>query len=89
MDRQASAQLKLAQSGTAEAKTGNLNADTDKKNLDFVEQESGVSQERQLQLHGEQARSQANLKLIDRQFQREDNQLDLVKEYIKSRKRQN
>lgn len=89
MDRQAAAQLKMAQAGTAEAKTGNLNADTDKKNLDFVEQESGVSQERQLQLHGEQARSQANLKLLDRQFQREDNQLDLVKEYIKSRKQKN
>lgn len=93
MDRQAAAQLKMAQSGTAQAKTANLQSDTDIKNLDFVEQESGVKQERQLQLHGEQARSQAKLALMNRQFDREDNaqkhQVDLVKEYIKSRKSKN
>ena len=88
MDRQAAAQLKMSQAGAADAKASNLNADTDMKNLDFVEQESGVKQERQKELHGEQARSQANLKLMDRQFQREDNQIDLVKEYIKSRYKQ-
>lgn len=89
MDRQAAAQLKLAQAGTAEAKAGNLRADTDIKNLDFVEQESGVKQERAKELHGEQARSQAQLKLmssqLDRETQREKNQVDLIKEYIKSR----
>jgi hypothetical protein len=92
MDRQAAAQLKMAQAGTAEAKTGNLQADTDIKNLDFVEQESGVKQERAKELHGEQARSQAQMKLMDRQFQREDNReknrVDLIKEYIKSKKKQ-
>lgn len=38
------------------AKVGNLNSDTDLKNLDFLEQESGTKQERDLQLQGEQAR---------------------------------
>lgn len=84
-DRQASAQQKLAQGGLNQAKAMNLQADTDKKNLDYIEQESGVTQERALQLHGEQARSQAKLKLLDRQFQVEDNKMDLLKEYIKSK----
>lgn len=89
MDRQAAAQLKMAQAGMSEAKASNLQADTDIKNLDFVEQESGVKQEREKELHGEQARSQAQLKMLDRQFQREDNKIDLIKEYIKSRKTKN
>lgn len=87
-ERQATAQLNMARVGTEQVKAGNIQSDTDLKNLDFVEQESGVKQERAKELHGEQARSQAQLKLLDRQFQREDNKLDLVKEYIKSRNKQ-
>lgn len=87
-ERQANAQLNMAKVGTEQVKVGNIQSDTDLKNLDFVEQESGVKQERAKELHGEQARSQAQLKLLDRQFQREDNKLDLVKEYIKSRNKQ-
>lgn len=89
MERQANAQLRLASAGMAESKAANLKSDTDLKNLNFVEQESGVAQERAKELHGEQARSQAQLKLIDRQFKREDNQFDLIKEYIKSRNKKN
>lgn len=51
--------------GTEEAKAANFRSDTDLKNLNFVEQESGVKQERDLQKSGEQARSQAQLKLLD------------------------
>ena len=80
----ANAQLAMAKVGTEQVKAGNIQSDTDLKNLDFVEQESGVKQERAKELHGEQARSQAQLKLLDRQFQREDNQVDLLKEYIKA-----
>ena len=87
-ERQANAQLNMAKVGTEQVKAGNIQSDTDLNNLDFVEQESGVKQERAKELHGEQARSQAQLKLLDRQFQREDNKLDLVKEYIKSRNKQ-
>lgn len=39
-----------------------VSADTDKKSLDFVEQESGVTQERDLQKQGEQARGNLALK---------------------------
>ena len=81
----ANAQLAMAKAGTEQVKAGNIQSDTDLKNLDFVEQESGVKQERAKELHGEQARSQAQLKLLDRQFQREDNQVDLLKEYIKAK----
>lgn len=82
MSYQSSAQLDSAKAGTEQVKQGNLQSDTDLKNLDFVEQESGVKQERQKELHGEQARSQAQLKLLDRQFAKEDQQVDLLKEYI-------
>ena len=81
----AAAQLEMAKVGTEGAKANHLKSDADLKNLDFVEQEQGVKQERDLQLHGEQARSQAQLKLMDREFDREDQKVDLLKEYIKSK----
>jgi hypothetical protein len=85
MQYQASAQLDVAKTGTEGAKQGQIKSDTDLKNLDFVEQESGVKQERAKELHGEQARSQAQLKMLDRQFAKEDQQNDLLKEYISKR----
>lgn len=85
--------LQSAKANTEGAKAANLNSDTDKKNLDFVEQESGVTQERAKELHGEQARSQAQLKLIDHQLSSAENQRDrehdLIKEYVKNRGKQN
>lgn len=82
MVKQADAQLDMAKVQTENAKAGNLQSDTDIKNLDFVEQESGVKQERAKELHGEQARSQAQLKLLDRQFEKENQEFKLVKEFI-------
>ena len=82
MSYQSGAQLDMAKAGTEQVKQGNLQSDTDLKNLDFVEQESGVKQERAKELHGEQARSQAQLKLMDREFQKEDQDQDLLKEYL-------
>ena len=58
-------QLKGAKAGTEQAKAGHMKADTDQKNLDFVEQESGVKQERDLQKQSEQAQDQAKLKLFE------------------------
>jgi hypothetical protein len=78
----ANAQLSSAKINTEGAKAGNLASDTDMKNLDFVEQETGTKQARALELHGEQARSQAQLKMLDRQFQQEDKKQDLIKEFI-------
>lgn len=89
MQYQASANLNVAKAGTESVKQGNLQADTDKKNLDFVEQESGVTQERAKELHGEQARAQGNLKLLESSLERSENakdrQHDLLKEYVKAR----
>lgn len=54
---QASAQLDIAKAGTEEAKA-------DQMALDFVEQEGGVKQERELQKQGEQARANAQLEKV-------------------------
>lgn len=82
----AAAQLEIAKVGTEGAKAKNLDSDTDNKNLNFVEQESGVTQERALQHVGEQANSQMKLKMLDREHQLQDQKVDLLKEYIKKRK---
>lgn len=84
MKQQASAVLDQAKVGTEQVKAGNLQSDTDQKNLDFVEQESGIQQERELQRQGAQAEAQGRLKLLDHGLQREKLQVDLVKEYIKA-----
>lgn len=84
-ERQSGAQLDTAKAGTEQAKQKYLSSDTDLKNLEFVEQESGVKQERAKELHGEQARSQAKLKLMDRNFVNEDRNTDLLKEYLRQR----
>jgi hypothetical protein len=68
----AKAEKTLKEAGLADAKTvtegakaANLNSATDQQNLDFVEQESGVKQERDLQKQGEQARAQGGLKMLE------------------------
>ena len=61
----AGSDLSGAKVGTEQAKAQHLKSDADLKNLDFVEQESGVKQERELQKQGEQARSNAQLKLLE------------------------
>lgn len=81
----ATAQLSGSKAGTEQVKQGNLQSNTDQQNLDFVEQESGVKQERELQKHGEQARSQAQLKLMDREFDKEDNRRGDLKDYLANR----
>lgn len=82
----AGAQLSDAKVGTEGAKARNLEADSDTKNLDFVEQESGVKQARDLEKVGEQARSQAKLKLIDHKSKMELMLNDPVKKYKASKK---
>ncbi len=93
---QAKAQKTLVDAGLSEAKTGteqvkqaHLKSDTDLKNLDFVEQESGVKQERALQTAGEQGRVNMQLKSMDNDMKRETNDHNLLKEYIKSKKKAN
>lgn len=79
---QAGAQLDMAKVGTEGVKAANIKSDTDLKNLDFVEQESGVKQERAKELHGEQARSQMQLKMLDHNLGKEKADQDLLKQYI-------
>lgn len=83
-EAQANAQLAMAKAATEQVKQGDIKASTDQKTLDFVEQESGLKQERDLQKSGEQARSQAQLKLLDQQAQQKDHEHDLIKEYVKA-----
>lgn len=65
---QAEAGLKAQQIDTEVAKAENLRADTDNKNLDFVEEESGVKQARDLQKLGEQARANIVLEAAKAKF---------------------
>jgi hypothetical protein len=64
-ESQAKSILDRAKAITEQARARMISSDADLKDLDFVEQESGVKQARNLELHGEQARSQMQLKLLD------------------------
>lgn len=59
------ANLHDVKSGTEVAKQGHLKADTDKKNLEFVEQEQGVHQARDLEKQRDAAASKAQLAVIE------------------------
>ena len=89
MQFQASAQLDSAKSGTEQVKQDNLQSDTDLKNLEFVEQESGVHQERELQKQQMQSDNQRQLKELDRQKHVEGKQFDLIKQYLANKKTSN
>lgn len=75
-ERLANAGLSGAKIDTEGAKAGNLKSDADLKDLNFVEQESGVKQERDLQKSGEQARSQAQLKILDQTFKNAEKRVE-------------
>lgn len=87
------AQLNGAKVDTEQVKAANIQSDTDQKNLDFVEQESGVKQERAKELHGAQSRAQGELKLLEQGIQARENDKDrkfeLIKEYVKARNKTN
>lgn len=81
----ANAGLDKAKVGTELAKQSQMQSETDLKNLEFVEQESGVHQERELQRIGEQARSQMEMKRMDHQFKSREKNKDLLKEFLLNR----
>lgn len=62
---QTGGQLDQAKVETEAAKAENLRAETDRVNLDYVEQESGVHQERDLEKQGAQAKAQAGMKVVE------------------------
>lgn len=79
------AQLDMAKVNTEQAKQSQLQSETDLKNLDFVEQESGVHQERELQRISQQAKSQMEMKAMDHQFKAEEKNKDILKEFLLNR----
>lgn len=96
MERQARAQLQMAQISTEGAKAFDIQSSADQKNLDFVEQESGVKQERDLQKSKAQAQGNIELemakqqigsadKAADREDKDKERELDLVKEMLRLR----
>lgn len=60
----ANAQLNMSKVGTESVKQSNIQSQTDKNILDFVEQETGTKQERDLQKQGAQARANMELELL-------------------------
>ena len=64
-ENMAEAILDQARAMTEQAKARNLDSKTDLDDLNFVEQESGVHQERELQKQGEQARANMALKAME------------------------
>lgn len=63
------------------AKAAEIQASNDQASLDFVEQESGVKQERALQLQGEQARSQAEAMVVKHQLKMQENDQQALYKY--------
>jgi hypothetical protein len=80
--------LAQTKQGTEQAKAGHLKSDTDLKNLQFVEQESGTQHARRVDEIATQARSQADLAVTQHELNSreiaQDRQFDLVQEYIKN-----
>lgn len=64
-ENQAGGTLDQAKAQVEMVKARNIDSDTDLKNLDYVEQESGVKQERDLQKMRTQAEAQTKMKVIE------------------------
>ena len=78
----AEAQLDMAKAGTEQAKARQLSSGADLSDLDFVEQESGVKQEREKELYGEQARSNAILEDKKHQNKLTEKRTDAIAKYM-------
>ncbi len=83
--REASAALSHSKTGTEAAKQNNLNSDTDQKNLDFVEQETGVKQARTVEAMQEQAAAQGRIKQMELAFKREEREQENLRNYLANR----
>lgn len=71
-EKQSIIQLNMAKIDTEHAKAEHLRSDADLKDLNFIEQESGVKQERDLQKQGAQAAAQARTKILDHQLRQSE-----------------
>lgn len=68
-ERLAAAQLSMSRAGTESIKQGQLQSETDLNNLNLIEQESGVTQARDLEKSSEQAKANMQLKLFEKQLE--------------------
>ena len=71
-EKQSIIALNQAKIETEAAKANHLNSQADLADLNFVEQESGVKQERDLQKQGAQAVAQARTKILDHQLRQRE-----------------
>jgi len=81
-ERLAQAMLNRAKAQEALAGARLKDSQADQADLDFVEQESGVKQARDKELHGAQAAAQRETEEVKRQAIREKGQIDLAKAAI-------
>ena len=84
-ESEASAILDRAKSITEQAKAVNISSDTDIKTLDFVEQESGVTQERLLEQQGEQARGNIELEREKQRISIDERGREQLSNYLKQK----
>ena len=73
-------ELATAKASTEAIKQGHLKSDTDLKNLDFVQQESGVNQERARQLQEDKQNHDAALSHMN-------NAHDMLKTYMTNKQK--
>ena len=85
-ENQAEAQLDMAKANTEVAKARQMGAQSDQADLDFVEQESGVKQEREKELYGEQARSNEVLEQRKHNNKMTEKKADALGKYIQAKK---
>ena len=71
-EKQSIIALNQAKIETEAAKANHLNSQADLADLDFVEQESGVKQERDLQKQGAQAQAQAATKVLEQELRKRE-----------------
>tara|TARA_B110000037_G_C17105010_1_gene499545 strand:+ start:466 stop:2646 length:2181 start_codon:yes stop_codon:yes gene_type:complete len=80
------ADLNSAKANTEASQSRKLNSAADKTDLDFVEQESGVTQERSKELQGEQARGNMQLEQVKQAGQMEANNASQLEQYLRGTK---
>lgn len=67
------------------AKAGEIQSTTDLNSLEYVETESGVKQERNLELQGAQARAQTEMKIVDHQLKMQQADQKALHQYMLDR----
>lgn len=72
ISERADAILTVAKTGTEQAKARQMGSTADKQDLDYIEQSEGVTQERELEKQGAQAKAQAATKIIEHELKKQE-----------------